>query len=72
MEMDEGLRLSILMAISFFYGFAMRHCFTMPNKKQPKPIDYDGTNGKGYQPRPTEKPLTNPPRSLRPTPPGAE
>lgn len=26
-----------------------------------KPIDYDGTNGKGYQPRPTPpKPLHNP------------
>lgn len=22
-------------------------------KKSQKPIDYDGTNGKGYQPRPT-------------------
>lgn len=32
-------------------GVIIHRIMTRPNKPA-KPIDYDGTNGKGYQPRP--------------------
>lgn len=34
MEMDEGLRIVILMSISFVYGFFMRHMITVPVKRK--------------------------------------
>lgn len=34
MEMDEGLRVLILMAVSFIYGFFMRHMITVPVKRK--------------------------------------
>lgn len=41
-------------------GVIIHRIMTRPNKPG-KPIDYDGTNGKGYQPRPAPpKPLHNP------------
>ncbi|WP_333954193.1 hypothetical protein [Psychrobacter sp. S4(2024)] len=41
-------------------GAIVHRIITAPSKP-PKPIDYDGTNGKGYQPRPSPPlPLYNP------------
>ena len=41
-------------------GAIVQRIITAP-KKPAKPIDYNGTNGRGYQPRPAPpKPLPNP------------
>ena len=72
MDIGDGERWLIMMLISFIYGFAMRHFITMPIRKNTKPIDYDGTNGKGYQPRPNGLSDIHKPPRRRPTPPGAE
>ncbi len=41
-------------------GAVVYRIITAPSKPT-KPIDYDGTNGRGYQPRPAPpKPLHNP------------
>ena len=48
-------------------GAIVHRIITAPIKPA-KPIDYDGTNGKGYQPRPTNMK----PYALPPSPPSAE
>lgn len=44
MEMDEGLILLILMAMSFVYGFFMRHMITVPVKSKPPRINHGKRN----------------------------
>ena len=56
------LSYNVLFALIFMAGLVLGTiCASLTAFRKPvKPIDYDGTNGKGYQPRPT-KPLPEKP-----------
>jgi len=50
----------IVFIVGLSLGAIVHRIITAPSKPA-QPIDYDGTNGKGYQPRPAPpKPLHNP------------
>ena len=54
---DNAIFMLIFIA-GLVLGAIVHRIITAPSKPA-KPIDYDGTNGKGYQPRPLP-PLTKP------------
>jgi len=58
--LSDNAILMIVFILGLALGVIVHRIITAP-RKPAKPIDYDGTNGKGYQPRPPPpKPLHNP------------